>query len=698
MQCLVAIVLIATPTKSAAQTGTTFEDGDFKYVRTFDNVVYCTGYTSTGAANHWTAPNFPLTAKYNSTTYYVSGIAEGAFSGDAYLTTVTLEPGYKEVKASAFASCPKLATVRLPGTMTSVDLNAFNGCTALTTLSCIALTPPSDPGTTHNYALTGVTLQVPNVSGLLAKYQSSGYWGGSTFKTVEVNNALFDTSSSSYYLIYITEAPTGAKPTGSNNAIRMDGLIFNRPGANPSGKLTIDDYVQASVATGYQVSPSQIDNKAFYGMTGITEVAMTSHITKIGTSAFEGCTSLASVKSTSSYFSLGIVEIGSRAFANTAFTTFELPASVTTMVTNAFDDCTNFTDFTVNNNNAKYSAANGLVFNKEQTTLVRVPVARDPSDWFDKDMPVTFSAMGTGSCAGAIFSGSSSRYVQIPPTVKTIYNYVFENSNITTVVIPSSVTSIGNYSFYNSTVGYINIGASQPPTTGTDIFHGCSKLNRLEVPVNAWETYATATDWKKFPTIKAGGYDFYNYYTTNKGDFIVTKAATTDTPGEVKMVYGTRDADWTTFIPTIVTCPANGLRYKVTALSDSVFAGNNRLLSAHIPASFPTLPRWAFENCTKLAQVTYDEGFEPASVGYRAFWGTAIKEFEVPATAKVIQKQAFDNCASLEKLIFNRSLATTVYSDAYGVTNPNANLKVYVSWTQVQNWCDSVAQWSYNPK
>ncbi len=440
---------------------------------------------------------------------------------------------------------------------------------------------------------------------------------------------------------------------------------------------------------GFSYKVMEIGANAFAGCTSITKV--TTSCEKIGERAFERCSNLATI-----LLEYGVKTIGSRAFAHSAISKLNLPASLldNSFVVNACDDCPNFRTFTVDDANNYYSAVQGVLYNKSQTNLIRVPVAKSPGYWF-YESPKTLKFINSGSCANNCYSGTDKYDVEIPYGVTYIGGYAFENvSKINTLFIPGSVSTIGQYAFYNSQINYFSVSHNNPIELSTDVFYGANK-NYLYVPVNTWQKYAEAKYWKDFRYIKTGGCDFYEF-NEQVGEYIVTTPATDDTPGEVTMVYGTY-SKFRSHPKLQATISHNGYNYNVTQLADSVFAGNTNMTELHIPKSVTNLPRWAFENCSYLKSVTFEDGYEPLVVGYRAFWGTAVRELEIPASARTIQMEAFDNMPWLEKLVFNRNLTTTVYSNAYGVTNPNPWLRVYVCWSQTNNWIDSVAKWSETP-
>ena len=485
----------------------------------------------------------------------------------------------------------------------------------------------------------------------------------------------------------------------SDNWVTCTGLSAQGVSNNPNS-ITIP-YTVSYNGSNYHVK--KVGANAFKGNTQLESVTLACD--SIETSAFMGCSNLTTIT-----FKDGVKRIGRLSFQGTAISSVLLPATLNSIETNSFDDCSNFVSYNVASGNNYYSVSNGLLFNKVKTKLIRVPVGKDPGTWFEKDIPLSLTILGDWSCSNS--KVSPSRVVDIPPTVQTVYSYAFAYSTMYSVTIPSSVTNISNYAFVNSSLVSAWIGADTPPSINATVFQGCN-LDRLYVPVNTWKRYANDTNWKQFKTIKTGGYDFYNYYASTKGDFIVTKAATATTRGEVKMVYGTRDADWTVYIPTTAYCAANGPTYNVVAIADSCFAGNSRLTSAVMPSGATTVPRRAFENCTKLQSVDMknatsigDSAFYNCSaltdvtfagyttkIGDYAFMNSGITgsaNLHSATYACALGKQAFYNCPNLSEIIVYGS---TMGNDAFGGSMSSA-FKCYVYYPYTATRRNGARSWT----
>ena len=202
--------------------------------------------------------------------------------------------------------------------------------------------------------------------------------------------------------------------SGNANYTSVGGVLFTRDKtglvAYPCGK------------TGSYVIPSgvtQIMTMAFTGNEGLSSVMIPEGVTTIGGSAFSGCSTL---------------------------TSLAIPASVTDIQIDAFSSCLALTTITVASKNARYSSVDGVLFSKDQTSLVSFPGGKIGNYNIPSGV-ITIEASAFINCD--LLTG-----VKIPMGVTKIGDLAFSGCSIMTkIVIPSSVTGIG----YNAFSGCVNL-------------------------------------------------------------------------------------------------------------------------------------------------------------------------------------------------------------------------------------------------
>ena len=189
-------------------------------------------------------------------------------------------------------------------------------------------------------------------------------------------------------------------------------------------------------------SVTDIGSNAFADCSSLKSISLAGGVTNIGDYTFGGCSSLESISLPD-----GVTSIGGYAFDGcSSLTGITIPAGVTSIGKNAFLDCSSMADIEVDPNNSIYSSVNGVLYNKDQTTLIICPLAK------------------TGDYS-------------IPESVTTIESEAFKNCNgIGSVTIPDGVTEI-KYSTFRGCSGLTSITI---PESVTDIessaFEGCSSL------------------------------------------------------------------------------------------------------------------------------------------------------------------------------------------------------------------------------
>jgi BspA type Leucine rich repeat region (6 copies) len=231
-------------------------------------------------------------------------------------------------------------------------------------------------------------------------------------------------------------------------------------------------------------SITDVGNLAFLGCTNLTRAILGNGVTRIGDNAFGNCGSLSSLAIPNSLKGIGnysffhcanltnvtipdsVLSIGVEAFGVCAsLTSVAIPSGVTNLGFGAFDACAGLTSINVDAGNSVYSSANGVLFNKSQTTLITFP------------------------------GGVGGSYT-IPATVYTIGNIAFDNcANLTNVTIPHSVTNIGIFAFHACSR---LVGITIPSGVGAiedGAFSECSGLTSIIIPdeVTSIGSYAFAS-------------------------------------------------------------------------------------------------------------------------------------------------------------------------------------------------------------
>jgi len=217
-----------------------------------------------------------------------------------------------------------------------------------------------------------------------------------------------------------------------------------------TGELVIESSIDGKPVTEIGSATDTISNGAFSHCT-ITKVTIPASVKTIGSNAFYNCTNLETVEFTDTTTTpANVTSIGSYAFSKcTKLKEIKIPASVTEIKNAVFAGCINLETITVEADNTKYSSDatyKAILFNKGKTELIAYPSATFEDE--EISIPASVTTIGTEAfrnCSG--LTGS----ITIPSEVTTISDWAFYwCDKIESVTIPAGVTSLGDRAFFGN--------------------------------------------------------------------------------------------------------------------------------------------------------------------------------------------------------------------------------------------------------
>ncbi|MBQ7792167.1 MAG: leucine-rich repeat protein [Clostridia bacterium] len=363
-----------------------------------------------------------------------SSVNSEAFNYCSSLKTVTITNTNLSVYQSAFANCTALTNVNFTGTATQwnnikTKSSSYTGNDKLwnATLTYVnKLTfdvNGGDMGVASIFAEAGSTVTIPTDTPTRKGYTFQG-WGTykyDTFVTYNPGDTMTLSANTSLYAVW--ETPDGVIAKGTHPNTDMSWILYE------DGRLVCS-------GTGSVYADSSLNNNGYmYYKKYIKDVIINEGITSIGSNAFYAV-AVSSVTLPST-----LTTIGGNAFAFSNIKTVTIPECLSTIgkgvflgtpiesihlgnpsydISALFVNCMDMGSLktiTVDENNALYTVVDGVLFNKDMTNLIRVPVTME----------------GT--------------YV-IPDTIVTISSYAFSHAaNLTGVVVPTSLKTVEQLAF-----------------------------------------------------------------------------------------------------------------------------------------------------------------------------------------------------------------------------------------------------------
>lgn len=413
----------------------------------------------------------------------------------------------------------------------------------------------------------------------------------------------------------------------------------------------------------------------------------------IAESAFLGCTNLTSVTVPSS-----VVNIGPKAFASTD----------------------NLTDIQVESGNPAYLSENGILYNADQTVLLRYPEGK-------KDRTLTipanlrcfgFSAVDSNSYLNRIewnavnFTDFSYNIFPEWPYVSTLvigegvehipaYLCNKFSSSLRSLTIPSTVTSVGQDAFAgcgNFTV-YKNYSLQYLPES---FIENSPNLEELVYPAIGFAYLGTdqlvSTKLKslivhtpftdssiydrliKFLSIQQNTLTYIDIeiLTTNDYQYVPDKCfldfALLET---AKLPNGLISIGYRAFENCRVlqefTIPAS-----VTEIGESAFENCRSLSALHFGGSteeqaddpatlqcaLQRIGNWAFYNCSLLQELNIPEGV--TEIGNAAFYGCShLEDLVLPSSLQTIGDYGFSDCSNLERITVNAAIPPVIEANTF---------------------------------
>lgn len=214
-----------------------------------------------------------------------------------------------------------------------------------------------------------------------------------------------------------------------------------------------------------------IANQAFYKCEALKKIDFSDGIKEIKEAAFSYCSALEEI-----HLSKVLTKIGKEAFyACSSLTEITLPKKLINIGEDAFGACKALKEIKVEAGNTAFTSIDGVLFNKEKTTLLTFPFANTAN----YQVPV-----GTTKIAPSAFSECNKlASIQFPNTLIEIGSEAFYKClKLENITFPNSITAVGEGALYGCE-GLLQVELSKSMTIIPDnLLSKCTKLQKIKIP------------------------------------------------------------------------------------------------------------------------------------------------------------------------------------------------------------------------
>ena len=538
------------------------------------------GVTSVGNTSFLASENLKSVALPQSLT----SIGDYAFQGTA-VESITIPDAVLQIGKQAFLQCDKLSDVQFGSQLTSIGQSAFGQCTNLRSVYIPNSVKEIGEGAFHDCE----SLEEITLSDGMEELSRAMFWGCYKLSTVHLGSGIRSIGEIAFIAcksltsIELSENVREIDPSAFEGCTGLKQYIVRNQ--NPSF-CSVDGILFSKDKTQLLRYPAGKDLAAY----SIPETTVI-----IGTDAFVGCVNLLKVNIPES-----VTEIQDYAFSGSSLETINVDSR----------------------NKAYASDANGVLFNKEKTVLIRYPESSPTADY---DIPESVEQIEKSAFIDCV----NLKTVAMHDNVKTIGEYAFSYcENMSAIRIGNGVTRIGPGAFS----GCRRLSSIVIPHGVTDIgmemFAGCESLTSISLP-NGVTT--------------VGDYAFS--YCTSLSSIVIPNS--------------------------------------VTVIGEYSFSNCTSLPSVSIPNNVKIIGIHTFEDCRGLTSVTIGNGV--TSIENAAFGGCAgLTSITIPDSVRRIGVSAFAGCENLNDVYYTGNEAQFRQIEIHLENDPLLNAAIHYNFKPVQ--------------
>lgn len=574
----------------------------------------------------------------------VIDLGDAAFSGCISLKNVKIGSGLTSISNEAFKNCVSLTSISIPENIKSFENNVFAGCAMLETV-----TMPAGISNVDKDDFTGTA--VYNQSKENGMVVISGYLicadknisGEVTVKdgTTTICNNAFEYCSG-LRKVSLPDTLTDIGNYAFNECGSLSEINF------PSSIKKIGDlaFSGTSLRTIELNEGLEFCGLSAFKNSRLISVNIPSSVKELGNSIFSGCSSLTDITVTegNEYYTSedGVLYTKDKTVLTKCPENkqgdFTVPNTVTEMSINSVETinlekinipsslkndsinikaCPNLKEINVDSENEKFSSLNGILYNKNQAELVRIPQNYEGSISVAPSVETILSNAGLG-CKGIESLNSLLN-------VKKIGNNAFADcETLSSVVFSDSLVEVGENAFSNTALTSVNLPASV--VSVSNAFSNCANLTSITVN-DANMSYSSLDGV---------------LYNNGKTELILYPCMK-------------ETADFS--IPS-----------SVEIIADYAFSNAKGLINIELSDNLESIGNNAFLNCTSLKSVNIGNRVE--SIGFKAFCNcTSLESIIIPDSVTYLNSYIFKDCTSLSNVTIGSGIFYIPCGMFYGCTS-----------------------------
>ena len=303
------------------------------------------------------------------------------------------------------------------------------------------------------------------------------------------------------------------------------------------------------------------------------------------------------------------------------------------MYYNSFNDCVSLESFIVDKDNNYFSSVDGVLYNKDKTTLIRCPQTKKSISVID-----SVTKIDEGACYGC----ESLENILLPDKLTEIGKDAFNNcQSLEEIHIPESVTEVGHRAFFGT--AWLDNYPDDLVIVGDGVLYKCRDDAEGEITIPK--------------TVKK---------IVDEAFYRCTALESITIPDSVTKIGFGAFSGCSALKSLIIPDSVTTLDYELT--EDGILTDCTSLVSVTIGNSVTTIPPCTFGNCTSLKNVTL--GNSVGEIKEIAFYDcTSLESITLPNSVTSIGTSSFEDCTSLKSVYIPDSVTLIEEEAFYGCTS-----------------------------